>query len=215
MGTVFGMNVESAKLGVVFDVSFSTHEAIDSALAEIEKSFPDAMVVLAPGCGMEDQVKGKRVRGKILEGAEYRKNIKKFQYDKCRFYMGAFLPALLQKNKKFEAMWDKAGRQKRMYVLHLDQPTKETEKMINGTQLAIKFAVEQGVDTIWWMADFKDPIDKEIIEKLGRELQKDGIKVMQHDFDGGDELRSPPKNSLADLTGGKVIVSKTKAKAKK
>ena len=51
-GSIFGVNISANHLGVLLDVSFSTHTTIHLAVKEIQKSFPDAVIVLVPGCGM-------------------------------------------------------------------------------------------------------------------------------------------------------------------
>jgi hypothetical protein len=203
---IFGKQIESAKLGVVFDVSFSTHATVDEALQEIGKSFPDAVIVLAPGCGMAAEAKGE-----VVEGKRYMANLKNYQYAKPQYYMGAFLPKLLEANANFKRMWDQATQEERMYVLHLDYPGKDAKAMINGTQMAFEFLEERGVDTIWWMADFKDEISKGTVEPLARVLKQKGIKVIQHDFDRGTELSSPSMSLLSKETEGQIVVGKRSA----
>lgn len=206
MGTLFGKQIRSAKLGVVFDVSFSTHKTIDSALQEIEKNFPDAIVVLAPGCGIQKGKNGKRVGGKVVEGGDYLKNLEKYRIANAKFYMGRFLPALLEQNKNFAEMWSDGVREKRMHVLHLDPSQKSGDALVNGTQFAFRFLSDQGVDTIWWFADFEDEIEEEEATVTGRELARRNIRVIEHDFDGGKQLETPAKRVLAAVTNGSVII---------
>jgi hypothetical protein len=202
---IFGTTIEASKLGVVFDVSFSTHATIDVALNEIEKSFPDAVIVLSPGCGMADAAKGK-----VLEGKAYMNDLKDYEYETAKFYMGTFLPKLLEKNKNFEKLWNKGLRENRMFVLHLEQPNKKTEFMINGTQLAFEFLEKQGVDTIWWMADFMDGITNDVADATAKSLKRRDITVYEHDFDGGKELEADAKKKIAIETGGQLIIGSKK-----
>jgi hypothetical protein len=199
--TIFGRKVEANKIGVVFDISFSTHELVDKALLEIERGFPDAVVVLAPGCGISGKAKGD-----VMVGSKYLGDIKKFQYNKAKYYMGAFLPALLEKNKNFEKMWKKGLEEKRMYVIHLERPDAKANAMLDGTHFAFDFLRKEGVDTIWWMADFKDPIVQSTAESEARKLTQAGIKVIQHDFDGGGETKEVSKKVLAEQTGGEIVL---------
>lgn len=205
-GSLFGKEIQAAKLGVVFDVSFSTHKTIDAALQEIQQSFSDAIIVLAPGCGMLSEIDNKKVAGKVLGGGEFMENLAKYQFDQGKYYMGGFLPALLEKNKNFSHLWSDGIRMQRIFVLHLERSSNPRTPLVGGTHLAFQFLAEKGVDTIWWFADFEDEINETVASRTARDLERRRIKVIQHDFDGGNQLESKPRNLLATITKGEVIL---------
>ncbi|MEM6821579.1 MAG: hypothetical protein AAF558_06540 [Verrucomicrobiota bacterium] len=218
VANIFGRQVEAAKFGAILDISFSTHKTIDVAVAEINKGFPDAILVLAPGCGMLPKQKGE-----IVAGKEFEKNIKDYTYDgkdyKKGFYSAVFFPRLIANNRKFEKLWKDAKRDNRGYVLHIELPKKILNKdgslgLISGTHHAFEFLKEQGCDVIYWMADFDDGINATTIKNLAKDLKRADIRVIQHDFNGGDQLTSGKnaanKKLLFEETGGDVIIGSGK-----
>jgi len=221
---IFGKTVQSARFGAVLDISFSTHSTIDAAVREITEGFPDALIVLAPGCGIQANAPGE-----IIDGEKYNQNIEDYSSDKLNS-TAAFLTRLLERNKNFADLWKDAIRDDRAYVVHVPFEEKELEKKverilqraretgkeadpektrtfeIRSTHYAFPFLSSQGCDTIYWMADFRDQLDKPVVEDLAKELKRDDIKVIQHDFDGGAELNDPVKALLYQKTDGEKII---------
>jgi len=219
---IFGRTVQSAKFGAILDISFSTHSTIDVAVNEITEGFPDAVLVLAPGCGM-NATKG----GEIIEGQLYEKNLKDYGVEGL-MSSATFLENLLRRNRNFKNLWDDAKRDGRGYVLHVPFDPKEIEDQVEekleqiedtdgdpkdarifeiySTQYAFTFLESQGCDTIYWMADFADRVQENVVKDLAKDLKRAGIKVIQHDFKGGDHLNDKAKSYLYRETGGEKIV---------
>ncbi|MEM6821578.1 MAG: hypothetical protein AAF558_06535 [Verrucomicrobiota bacterium] len=218
VANIFGRQVEAAKFGAIVDISFSTHSTIDSAVREIKEGFPEAILILAPGCGMSSNQKGE-----MVSGEEFEKNIKDYTYDgkdyKKGYYSAVFLPRLLAKNRRFEKLWKDAKRDERGYVLHIQLPKKIPNKegnlaLTSGTHHAFEFLKEQGCDVIYWMADFDDKVNENVVKPLSKDLKRADIRVIQHDFNGGDQLTdgnaAAIKKLLFEKTGGEVIIGSGK-----
>jgi hypothetical protein len=71
--TIFGKSIKASKLGVVLDVSHSTHAPgiIDYAIEEIQNGFPDALLVYAPGCEISNR------ESEIVPASEFRRYLQK------------------------------------------------------------------------------------------------------------------------------------------
>ncbi|MEM6822832.1 MAG: hypothetical protein AAF558_12935 [Verrucomicrobiota bacterium] len=67
---------------------------------------------------------------------------------------------------------------------------------------------------IYWMADFNDSVEGRVARRLGKALKNQGIRVIQHDFDGKDQLTTSDdakfKKYLYETTGGEVIIGSGK-----
>ncbi|MEM6821580.1 MAG: hypothetical protein AAF558_06545 [Verrucomicrobiota bacterium] len=153
--SIFGRQIIASKFGAVLDISNSTHETIDVAIREIQQGFPGAIMVLAPGCGMES-----KQTGQIIEGQDFEDNIDQYRstYDIAfHHYTAGFLKKLLKENSRFEKLWQSAKRDGRGYVLHLDlgkpvpYKNKTRSLAVLGTQHAFDFLATQGCDVIYWM----------------------------------------------------------------
>lgn len=216
---IFGREVTAGKLGAILDISQSTRKTIDAAVMEIENGFPDAVLVLAPGCGMKQEQKGEVIAGKKFEqGLDGEFGIPKGEQRYNKYNNSRFLPGLIKKNKRFEELWKDAKREERGFVIHIPAPEDKNYKdaLIFGTQVGFTFLQEQGCDVIYWMADFKDDIDEKTARGLVKQLKRSGVKVIQHDFDGGNELSKGKGWKIKSLfyqeTGGDLIVGEGKGK---
>lgn len=110
---IFGKLVESNKLGVVLDVSFSTHDVIDTVINEIQKNFKDAIIIFTPGCAIIDR------KSEIFSLKDVHKGLSKYELpdDSIRsFEMSSFLQPLLERNE-FKSIWDKARSRNLGYVV--------------------------------------------------------------------------------------------------
>jgi len=225
---IFGRVVEATRFGAILDISSSTHQTIDVAVREITSGFPDALLVLASGCGMTEKSKGE-----VIDGETYERELDKYGMEGL-FSSAFFLEKLLGRNKKFQDFWDDAMREGRGYVLHVpfdpddieEQVEEKKEQIeeeigdlkkaavyeIRSTQHAFAFLESQECDTIYWMADFADGVQQHVVEDLAKDLKRSDIKVIQHDFDGGDELNDKRKSYLWRETGGEKIVGSGSAK---
>lgn len=204
-GQIFGVHVKANNLGVILDVSFSTHNVIDKAVKEIQKSFPKAILVLAPGCAMNPNK-----RAKIYSGKEFEKNKKrldlgpKVQYELTDFLLGRKgKQGLLDKNREFKRLYDRAKRQDRLYVVHVETPS--GPMALGGVREAIEFLDKEGVDGIYWFADYEDAINGGAAGAVLRLLKEKKITVYQHVLGGRGIKDSDLKLSFAKKTGGEII----------
>ncbi len=203
-GMIFGVNVTAKKLGVILDVSFSTHDTIHLALEEIERSFPDAILVLVPGCGMVSVESGK-----VYEARDFESKRESLKFKKPRLEIQNFLfdgrskePGLLEANPSFQRFYAAAQKQGRVYILQI--PKEDSDTAVKATQDAFEFLIKQGVDGIYWFADFEDKIEPDIASQLIRTLSGKNIKVYQHVLNTGKAV-DETNLSFAKETQGEVI----------
>ncbi|MEM6885733.1 MAG: hypothetical protein AAF571_11925 [Verrucomicrobiota bacterium] len=216
---IFGRTVSAANFGAILDISFSTHDTIDTAVDEIKSGFPDAILVLAPGCGMD-----KSAAGGVIKGKDFQRDIKDyhFQGEKLkglkRYYSAIFLETLIKKNQDFAKLWQRAIRDDRGYVIHANLPEKANINdegipvvgTTRATHHGFEFLIEQGCDVIYFMADFNDYVEPKLAGNMIRDLKRNDVKVILHDFNGGPSLQSgnqsKAKAALAKETKGEIII---------
>ncbi len=227
VANIFGRTVTSSRFGAILDISNSTHRTIDVAINEINNGFPEALLMLAPGCGMDPSQKGE-----VIEGTQFTNNLQDY------FYQGknkeqitnhdvsaGFLNRLLGKekgqagNKNFVKLWERAIREGRGFVIQIDMGEIGTGTRIlkiHGTQYGFNYLMDQGCDVIYWMADFDDSINEALAKQLTNRLKRSGVKVILHDFNGGDQLtkkgdaKAKNLSQFATETGGEIIIGSGK-----
>jgi hypothetical protein len=214
---IFGRSISASNFGAVLDISNSTHGTIDIAVKEIKDGFPDAILVLAPGCKINDK---KSTKGEVVAGGKFEKDEKEYKFDGKNGgnlkYPWTFLEDLTKKNKSFERLWKDAKRDDRGYIVHLELPKSYPQNkhyMIWGTDLAMEFLIEQGCDVIYWMADFNDGINPDRAKDLAREMKRNDIKLIQHDFDGAtgnDAKQRDIVKYMVEETDGEQIIGSGK-----
>ncbi len=207
---IFGRQVAAAQFGAVLDVSYSTHKTIDKAIKEIETAFPDAILVVASGCGMSY---GKK--SEMIEGGQFAANIEEYEVEEDNFKQTLYLTRnfrkLLEKNKNFEKMWRDATKEKRAYALHVELPDRKSGYMMHlqsNTQDAFTFLENEGCDAIYWLADFEDGLKSEVMNDLEKKMEQANVKIIAHNFDGEsdkdkDNLKLIKK--LVQQTNGQLI----------
>ncbi|MEM6885731.1 MAG: hypothetical protein AAF571_11915 [Verrucomicrobiota bacterium] len=215
---IFGRTVSAANFGAVLDISYSTHGTIDAAVDEIKGGFPDAILVLAPGCEMSPKKKGE-----VLKGREFEKDIKDYKYDGKEdvikhYYSAAFLETLLRKNSNFKKLWERSMRDDRGYVMQMELSDTYSDYQgdlavggLGGMELAFEFLVDQGCDVIYWMADFDDKIDKNMAQDVIKLLARGDVKLIQHDFNGAtdnDKKNRTIMQEMVSKTDGQSIIGK-------
>ena len=186
---LFGANVEASNLGVIVDISSSTRKVLQVPLKEIQRKFPAATVVLVDGCGMLPTQKAK------VASASREKHKK--------------VENLKNSNKEFKTIYDQLKSEKRLYVSEVTSNTSKGHP-INTTHHTFDFLIKNGVDAIYWFADFQDDVSPELANPLLNQMKEKGITVFCHDFKKPD---IPKENrSYFDLikrmykeTGGKFI----------
>ncbi|MEM6885730.1 MAG: hypothetical protein AAF571_11910 [Verrucomicrobiota bacterium] len=217
VGVVFQDTYHARQFGAILDISYSTHGTIGEAVNEIKNGFPNAMLVLTPGCGMS-----KDHSGHVVTGNQFSQNIEEYHYqgrgEPKAFYTAAFLDKLLRVNHEFGTLWDRAAKHDRGFVVHADLPKRfETDHEGNhkvsrtaATHHGFEFLIKQGCDVIYWMADFQDHLEPRLARDILKLLKRHDVVVILHDFDGGDQLASGAKaailGEIANETGGKIII---------
>ena len=216
---LFGQMVEATKLGVVLDISRSTHDIIDKVIKEIQDNFEDALIVFTPGCGFG----GEDIE--VVPLSQFEQMSKKYplvENARKNYTPLAFAQRLLNNNSAFERIWKTAERKDLGYIVfgkvNVSKSTdKNGEEDItagsgSGCDNAFEFLSEQGVDTIYWFADFKDNLDSGLGSKVGARLRQNKTKLIIHDFippmgkSGENDPRAKVMQDLADRTGGSVFV---------
>lgn len=195
-GSIFGVTIEAENLGVILDVSYSTHRVIDKAIIEIQKAFPDALIVLGPGCGMREG----REEAEVLSAAKFEREKEdlaspSFDYEITDYLSteprGRGLPVT---NRRFPELYETGLQNDRMFVLTWN----------NRTHTAFEWLIKERVDAIYWFADFQDMQEPAIVDSLIRDLNRKNIKVYQHHMDSGGSP-GPDKFLLSAETGGEII----------
>jgi hypothetical protein len=201
VGNIFNTAVESARLGVILDVSASGYKYLSPAILEVEKSFSDAIIVLAFGCGMYDDVADDQVE--VLEYSRARLDPKRDAPDQWK-------TSTLRQIANAEVYFPEVKR-----VLKKMRSKKNAYYVYGGgagaTQFAFEFLLKEEVDTIYWFADFEDVIKPKAGQRVMQSFQGREVRVIAHDFSG--RAKSMPfVRELVGKTGGKVIVGFPKEK---
>lgn len=189
---LFGKQIEANKLGVILDVSFSTHNVLSAVIDEIQKSFPDAIIVFAPGCAIDDR------KNEIVLVKDYERISKKYQGG--GYHATNFIQRLLGR-EDFKKIWERTRRKGNGHVLFSEL---RGQNGLSGCDVAMKFLADEGADAIYWFADFDDAINKERAEKVAGYLRRKGAKVIIHDFKGqlAKPGTKPHLEMMAKRTGG-------------
>jgi len=200
-GNLFGRSITATSLGVILDISGSAHSHLEQALNEIDKSFPSANMILVVGCGMSDGTKALNGGGGKVPGkpriVPYNDRGSNDKFDNLE----RSVPGQLQKffsryrGDKREEMEKYFKRRDNLYMLYGGD--------IHGTNFAFDYLLDLNADVIYWFADFADTIDKKIIEDLTKDLRRNSVKVIAHNFQGKN-VRAEARE-MAEKTGGSTI----------
>ncbi|MEM6822900.1 MAG: hypothetical protein AAF558_13290, partial [Verrucomicrobiota bacterium] len=189
VGNVFGQQIEASELGVLLDISNSTHEFIHIAVKEINKNFPEATIVLGPGCGIYSRNSGQVLEAQVSETQYWKMknvewNAKQWDLKQTGLNQHLFLRKLLSENKTFKRLYKKAKRQNRMYVLNGLNRNGEgfgaTVNTVRTAHIGLEFLMERERDAVYWFADFADPMEESKRKGLIAAFKEREIKVYQH-----------------------------------
>ena len=119
-------------------------------------------------------------------------------------------------NKEFDKIWGKLEKDERGYILFAEN-TKTKTTSNGGSDDAMEFLRDEGVDTIYWFADFQDGILSEPLDELVKSMKRGRITLIMHDFvaplgrKNKDTGKTDPKTlkmlqRLADETDGKFFL---------
>lgn len=201
-GKIFGQSITATNLGVVVDVSGSSHRFLAFAIDEIFKSFPEATLIMVVGCGMSD---GTRTLNGGPDG-EVPGKPRIIPYDdieseKENNSLKRSVP------RQMKLFYDKIGRKRADEMKNLFEQKKNLYYLYGGdiwaTNFAFDFLLDQNADVIYWFADFADSIDDKIMFDLTIRSVSKRTKVITHNFTG---TKVPPQQAtLAKRTGGKTV----------
>lgn len=190
---LFGNPLESSSLGVILDVSGSTHTLLLPVMEEIESKYGHARTVLVFGCGM-GALGPEKMAGITVQPFKERTADPVRDKAGSRTTLGQIALAMGKSN------------QLQSYIKKLK--TREDVWIVEGgdlqaTRKAFEKLMEEKVDTIFWFADFQDQVTVVEAEDLAKKLKSNAIRVVMFDFTG--KMKNPAAASLAEKTGGKVI----------
>lgn len=193
MVTLFGNPMESAKLGVILDVSGSTHRLLLPVMEEIDKKYGNALTVLAMGCGMSPTAAQKS--GPITVNL-----YKDAKPDPVKDKPGlrttlSQIAQATSKNDELAKYMKKLERRNDVWYVYGGD--------IFATRSAFEKMISEDVDTIFWFADFADSVAVAEAEELIKKLKSKRIKVILFNFTGKPTHDNP--SMLGNKTGGKVI----------
>ncbi len=208
---LFGKQVEASKLGVILDVSFSTHNLITDVIDEIQRSFKDALLVFTPGCSITDK------KSEVVPIALYDDEVDKYTPDRdgLKYHAQAFVDTLLKENSKFKRIWNNAGKEERGFVGFVELGGGSAA--LGGVEVAMEMLVEEGADTIYWFADFDDHYNKTVVSRLANLLKRKKVMLIIHDFkpplgpSGGGKTKEERLKVLQDFAkkvGGEFFLEK-------
>lgn len=215
-GTLFGVKIETNKLGVMLDVSGSAHPFLLGALEEIDKNFKGMPTVLVFGCGgkkdyknssfsMKDAAKSDKDYKEMEDALQDRDDAVKKAAGETVFGQ----VANARNNKKLKDLDRYLGRMLKRPDVYWSVNDKGFNPRF-GTHIVMKFLADQDVDTIYWFSDLADAFDVEAAEDIGKKLKAKGIKVIAHDFDPSPNSTAAVKaaEKIVELTGGQLISKK-------
>lgn len=189
---LFGNTMESSNLGVILDVSGSAHPLLLPVMKEIDKNYGNARTVLAFGCGMSKAAtrKAANITVELYKSAPDPASISPSGTTTLGQIASAMkkssdLAKYLEKLRSRDDVWYVKGGSK------------------YATRDAFEKLMAEKVDTIFWFADFQDPIDELEAAELVKDLKREGITVVMYDFTG--KATAPAKTVIATNSGGKVI----------
>ncbi|PXA03648.1 hypothetical protein DDZ13_10140 [Coraliomargarita sinensis] len=199
---LFGKTVQAETLGVILDVSFSTHNVLSAVIDEIQSAFPDAIIVFAPGCAIDSR------KNELVPIKDYEKTAE--DYTGGRYATKPFVDRLL-KREDFKEIWDRTRRRNKGFVVFSEI---RGPNGLSGCDVAMKFLVDNGADLIYWFADFDDSIDADLADDVARYMRRKDTKLMLHDFKGnlGKGNNQEPLEMMARKTGGEFFLKLFKDK---
>ncbi|MDR1191698.1 MAG: hypothetical protein LBK60_08585 [Verrucomicrobiales bacterium] len=192
--TMFSSTFEVRKIGVIMDVSGSAAIYILPMLLEIQKNFAnDAHIILYQGCGLDRAT----AKGATLGKLRAEKTTGQYQA-----MLGRVLARTAPGNAGLKTFLHNFCRRDNVWCLY----TKGT----TATQLAFAQLIKDNVDTIYWFADFADPLDPAAVQALTATLKEKNIKIICHNFSGlrfaDDKInRRAQLQAMAEATGGQTV----------
>ena len=168
-------------------------------LLEIQKNFETAPIVLCGGGSID-----KKVRAGNIDIDKVRKEKK--DTSKWKFQPLLEKAAKLTNRKDLEDYVKSFVRRDDVWAIYLKDGA-NYKYTIAGIQCAFELLIKEEVDTIYWFSDFVDEIDPDLLQELTAKLKEKNIKVVAHNFSGGQFIKSAKlvQDVLVKETGGTTI----------
>jgi len=200
-GSLFGRQVTAKNLGVILDISGSAHSHLDKVITEIDKNFPLAHIILVVGCGMSDGEGAIGGGGGKVPGKPRIIPYKKRDSEKPYNTLERSAPG--QMESFYRRVGGERAKELRKHFDERDNLYALYGADILGTNFAFKYLLDLNVDTIYWFADFADHIDPKIIEDLTKQILRNRVTVISHNFLG--IAVGKLATEMAEKTGGYTI----------
>lgn len=185
---MFNTDIEAEKLGAVVDVSGTATPFILPTLREIQKSFDNAVVVLACGCALSVP------RGVAKPFSSFDLSLPS-PSGAAGYNALGYIKGTMNANEDVKRL-----------ILKLQKDPNAFLMEGNGLDVtnAIQKLVDEKCDAIYWFSDFRDGVREDLAQKIAADLKSRGIKLYIHSFTG--EAIPPVQKAMVETTGGKTIV---------
>jgi hypothetical protein len=196
--TLYGAQIETQKLGVILDISGSAQEYLLEVVDEVDSKFKGAEIILFAGCGMHGKAAPNLYN--IQPAERLKEELRKAAEEKADNVLGYLGAAMYTKEpNELQRLLKRMMRRDEVLVLVNGQGTERT----SGGEYAFKRLIADDVDTVYWFADFKDRVTKELSAEVATALAEKKIKLVAHNFSGAPvpEL----VQAIVTRTGGQSI----------
>ena len=194
---MFGQPMEGEVLGVILDVSGSMAEFLPAVVREVDKSFKDSPVVYVRNMLVNRQNRDGEVRSIIADEV-------------------VPIDPVYKTHTPYWFLWhDLPRKAPQRYVDRLIETFKTRPNQFitvgtwegAGTDAAIKFLLEQKIDSLYVFSDFEDFVDEDIAAELGQLLGRRKIRTYLQPAEKGTEFLDVMTKKIANKTLGRQMPS--------
>ena len=194
---MFGQPMEGEVLGVILDVSGSMAEFLPAVVREVDKSFKDSPVVYVRNMLINRQNRDGEVRSIIADEV-------------------VPIDPVYKTHTPYWFLWhDLPRKAPQRYVDRLIETFKTRPNQFitvgtwegAGTDAAIKFLLEQKIDSLYVFSDFEDFVDEDIAAELGQLLGRRKIRTYLQPAEKGTEFLYVMTKKIANKTLGRQMPS--------
>ena len=194
---MFGQPMEGEVLGVILDVSGSMAEFLPAVVREVDKSFKDSPVVYVRNMLINRQNRDGEVRSIIADEV-------------------VPIDPVYKTHTPYWFLWhDLPRKAPQRYVDRLIETFKTRPNQFitvgtwegAGTDAAIKFLLEQKIDSLYVFSDFEDFVDEDIAAELGQLLGRRKIRTYLQPAEKGTEFLDVMTKKIANKTLGRQMPS--------
>lgn len=194
---MFGQPMEGDVLGVILDVSGSMAEYLPQVVREVDKNFKDAPVVYVRNMLIRRETDDGEIRLIVPEEV---------------------IPTdpILRTPTPFWFLWNDLPRKApQRYVDRLIETFKTRPNQFlsvgrwdnSRVNEAVKFLIEQKVDSIYIFSDFEDFVDEDVAAEIGQSLGRLKIKTYVQPAQKGTEFLDTMTKKVANRTLGRQMPS--------